>query len=172
MPQGFDFPYPLDADKPDMWLNVALRDWFGWNNILNVVGRLKAGVSLAQAQAEVHTIAERIACSIPKFYKDEDVSVVPLSGISYYTSQRTHEIGIRMTLGAQRADVMRLVLREGMLIVGLGLAIGIVAAGRSQERWGACYMECRRWIFLRLGRQRRCWRLWRWRRVGYRRGGR
>ena len=80
MPQGFDFPYPLDADKPDMWLNVALRDWFGWNNILNVVGRLKAGVSLAQAQAEVHTIAERIRAQYPKFYKDEDVSVVPLSG--------------------------------------------------------------------------------------------
>jgi len=48
--------------------------------------------------------------------------------ISYYTTQRTHEIGIRMALGAQRADVMALVLKEGMLIVGLGIAIGIVAA--------------------------------------------
>ena len=58
------------------------------------------------------------------------LAVVGIYGlISYYTSQRTHEIGIRMALGAQRADVMRLVLREGMLIVGLGVAIGIVAAG-------------------------------------------
>ncbi|MGB7226938.1 MAG: FtsX-like permease family protein, partial [Candidatus Acidiferrales bacterium] len=58
------------------------------------------------------------------------LAVVGIYGlISYYTSRRTHEIGIRMALGAQRADVMRLVLQEGMLIVGLGVAVGIVAAG-------------------------------------------
>ena len=58
------------------------------------------------------------------------LAVVGIYGlISYYTSQRTHEIGIRMALGAQRADVMQLVLREGMLIAGLGVAIGILTAG-------------------------------------------
>jgi predicted permease len=78
MPQGFDFPYPLNTDKPDVWLNIALRDWFGWNNILNVVGRLKPGVSLARAQAQIDTIADRIRAQYPKYYKDEYVSVVPL----------------------------------------------------------------------------------------------
>jgi ABC-type antimicrobial peptide transport system permease subunit len=57
------------------------------------------------------------------------LAVVGIYGlISYYTSQRTQEIGIRMALGAQRGNVMRLVLKEGMLLAGLGVAAGIVAS--------------------------------------------
>ncbi len=80
MPNGVDFPYPLYPTKPDIYVNLALRDWFGWGNDLSVLGRLKAGVSIDQAQAEIHTIADRIRAQYPKFYKDEDVSAVPLNG--------------------------------------------------------------------------------------------
>ncbi|MGB6897050.1 MAG: ABC transporter permease, partial [Candidatus Acidiferrum sp.] len=48
--------------------------------------------------------------------------------ISYLAGQRTHEIGVRMALGATSADVMRMVLGEGMRITLVGVAIGIVAA--------------------------------------------
>jgi len=48
--------------------------------------------------------------------------------ISYLVGQRTNEIGVRIALGAQRADVLRLILGEGTRMALLGVVIGIVAA--------------------------------------------
>ena len=48
--------------------------------------------------------------------------------ISYSVEQRTHEIGIRAALGASRSDLLRLILRSGMLMAGIGLAIGFGGA--------------------------------------------
>jgi putative ABC transport system permease protein len=49
--------------------------------------------------------------------------------LSYNVAQRRREIGVRAALGATRGDVIRMVLREGLVVTMLGLAIGIVVAG-------------------------------------------
>ena len=49
--------------------------------------------------------------------------------ISYAAGQRTHEIGIRMALGAQPVQILKMVLGQGLVIVGIGVVCGLVAAG-------------------------------------------
>ncbi len=55
--------------------------------------------------------------------------MVGLYGVmAYIASQRTTEIGIRMALGAQRVDMLRLILKQSLIPVGAGLAAGIIGA--------------------------------------------
>ncbi len=57
------------------------------------------------------------------------LAVIGLYGvISYAVAQRTHELGVRTALGATRTDVLTMIVRQGLVLVLLGVAIGIPAA--------------------------------------------
>ncbi|MHB1936135.1 MAG: ABC transporter permease [Acidobacteriaceae bacterium] len=57
------------------------------------------------------------------------LAIVGVYGVlSYVVSQKTNEIGIRIALGAQRSDILRMVYRQGLRIVGIGLAVGLAAS--------------------------------------------
>src|SRR5205085_2819171 len=48
--------------------------------------------------------------------------------MSYSVNQRKHEIGIRMALGAEQNQILKLVIRQSMILVSVGIAIGLVGA--------------------------------------------
>ena len=57
------------------------------------------------------------------------LAIVGVYGVvSYSASQRTHEIGIRMALGAGRGDILKLISAQGLRMVGFGVAVGLLAA--------------------------------------------
>ena len=57
------------------------------------------------------------------------LSAAGIYGVTAYSvTQRTHEFGIRMALGAQVGDVLRMILKQGMLLISIGIAVGLVAS--------------------------------------------
>jgi len=63
--------------------------------------------------------------------------------IAFSVNQRTHEFGVRMALGAPRARVLTLVIREGVALVAIGLAIGLAGALVMTNMWGAMLSDAR-----------------------------
>jgi predicted permease len=88
---------------------------------VSTMGELVA-VSLARRRFVVTLLALFTTCALA-------LASIGISGvIAYLVTLRTHEIGIRLALGAQRANVLRLILSQGLLMSVVGVAIGLVAA--------------------------------------------
>lgn len=97
-------------------------------NVQTLAGKVNASITFPRLVAELSaffgTLAVFLAC----------IGIYGLT--SYSVSRRTNEIGIRMALGAQKSDVLRLVMRQTVLLVVAGVAIGIPVALAS-SRWAA-----------------------------------
>ena len=78
--------------------------------------------------------------------------------VAYTVEQRTGEIGVRMALGAQTSDVLRLVVKQGMTPVVFGLIVGLAAALALGRLIAAQLYQVSAHNRCCSGRPRRCWR--------------
>src|SRR5262249_7966173 len=111
-------------------------------------------VSSQTARSQATLGQERLSARLLSFFGGLALllAAIGLSGVlAYSVSQRTQEIGIRMALGAQTANLLRLVIWQGLKLVLLGLAVGAAVgyglkrllAGQSfgRETWQAWMAE-------------------------------
>ncbi|MGH9726486.1 MAG: FtsX-like permease family protein, partial [Candidatus Acidiferrales bacterium] len=81
-------------------------------------------LSLAVSQKRINMLLLGILAAIATL-----LAAIGIYGVmAYSVAQRSHEIGIRLALGAEPRDVLRMVVRDGMRLAGLGLVLGILGA--------------------------------------------
>ena len=122
-------------DRPDESAQFLIRSDLALSGLLSEVKRAIAGAS-PEISIEFHVfkdqirnslLPERLMATLSGFFGFLAglLATIGLYGlISYTVARRTNEIGIRMALGAQRGDVMKMILHEAGILLGIGLAAG------------------------------------------------
>jgi ABC-type antimicrobial peptide transport system permease subunit len=136
--------------QPEIYLPFAQLPWPSMHLVVRTAGDPRAFVAAVrrrvlaldpdQPVTAIHTMDEVLetAAAQPRFTTSLLgalsgtallLAIVGIYGvISYSVSERTQEMGIRIALGAERADILRLVLRQGLMLALGGIAIGLAAS--------------------------------------------
>ncbi len=130
-------PHP---QRPQAGMNLAIRTTGKPTDLTGAVRGVIAGLDRDLPVFRVNTMEQYVADSMTLRRFTVTLlgifavlalvlATVGLYGVlSYSVTQRSHEIGIRMALGARAADVLRLVVRQGMLLAGAGIGMGLLGA--------------------------------------------
>jgi putative ABC transport system permease protein len=131
--------FPL-AQFPRGFMTLAVRTSGDPLQMLAAVRDQVWAVDEDQSVSNIHTMEELLANSVgPYRFNLLLLGLFALLGlalagvglygvVSYTVTQGTHELGIRVALGAQASDVIKLIVRQGMMMAALGVAIGLSAA--------------------------------------------
>ena len=126
----------------DMWprMSLVVRSSGEPTNlgtsIRNIVNEIDKTVPVSRVQTMEHVVSQSITQPRFNLFLLGLFSTVALLlsaagiyGVTAYTvTQRTHELGIRLALGAQVSDVLKMILGQGMAVIGVGLVLGLAAA--------------------------------------------
>jgi putative ABC transport system permease protein len=133
------FPLPMWMQQPGFYGTIVVKTTVPPSSVLGPIRGDIRDLDSTLAVYHVRTMNEVIAdtmqdTTIQAFLLGSFAALalvlaaVGLYGVmAYLVTQRTHEIGIRMALGAQQKDVLRLILEQGTKLTLLGVAIGIAA---------------------------------------------
>jgi putative ABC transport system permease protein len=132
--------YTATSQDPFSGMSFVIRTTVEPETLTSAVRQAVQEVDRTQPMSEVRTMENIVSDSLmqPRF----NLVLLGIFGslalllsaagiygvISYSVTQRTHEIGIRLALGAQAKDVLKMVVWQGMLLITMGIGLGLIGA--------------------------------------------